>query len=347
MGVCMERSPEMICVILGILKAGAAYVPLDPSYPEERLHFMIEDAQISIVVTVQPAESLKARAGGNDLAKSRLGFSGAVHSGEPHQSCGRRRRSRLSHLHIRIDRGTEGRGGDASGHHTPRAQDELRRSGADDRIAHLAHVCFDAATFEVWGALLTGARLIVISREIALEPELFASELKQQGVSTLFVTTALFNELAAWRGNIFQGIRQVLFGGEAVNPHWVGHVLESGPPRRLVHVYGPTECTTFATFYPVSHVPNGATSIPIGRPISNTKVYVLDEQRQPVPVGVPGELYIGGSGLAQGYLNQPELTRKSSCPSMKIRTVASIARAIARAGCRMEILSFSGDSTVR
>ena len=102
----------------------------------------------------------------------------------------------------------------------------------------------------------------------------------------------------------------MLFGGEAVNPHWVRHVLESGPPERLLHVYGPTECTTFATFYLVRHVPKDATTIPIGRPISNTTAYVLDRHRNPVPMGVPGELYLGGPGLAQGYVNRPELTRE-------------------------------------
>ena len=105
--------------------------------------------------------------------------------------------------------------------------------------------------------------------------------------------------------------KQVLFGGEAVNPEPVRRVLESGgPPRRLLHVYGPTECTTFATFYPVTHVEKDAASIPIGRPISNTTAYVLDQHGNPLPIGVPGELYLGGPGLAQRYLNQPELTRE-------------------------------------
>ena len=162
--------------------------------------------------------------------------------------------------------------------------------------------------------MLNGARLIVISKEVALEPELFAAALKRNAVSALFLTTALFNELAAWNGSIFKGIKQVLFGGEAVNPHWVSHVLESGPPQRLLHVYGPTECTTFATFYLVQHVSADATTIPIGRPISNTTAYVLDSHRNPVPVGIPGELYLGGPGLAQDYLNRPELTREKFVP---------------------------------
>ena len=114
---------------------------------------------------------------------------------------------------------------------------------------------------------------------------------------------------SAANGRIFQGVKQVLFGGEAVNPESIRRALESGgPPGRLLHVYGPTECTTFATFYLVTDVAKDATTIPIGRPIANTTAYVLDKDRNPLPIGVPGELYLGGPGVAQGYLNQPELT---------------------------------------
>jgi acyl-coenzyme A synthetase/AMP-(fatty) acid ligase/acyl carrier protein len=129
------------------------------------------------------------------------------------------------------------------------------------------------------------------------------------------VTTALFNELAGVNGRIFESVKQVLFGGEAVNPKSVRQVLKSGgPPRRLLHVYGPTECTTFATFHLVTHVEESATNVPIGRPISNTTAYVLDGHGNPLPAGVPGELYLGGPGVAQGYLNRPELTRERFVP---------------------------------
>ena len=185
--------------------------------------------------------------------------------------------------------------------------------GSQDRIAHLSNVCFDAATFEIWGALLNGACIVLIPKAVALDPERFAVELKQHNVSALFLTTALFNELAAANARIYQGVKQVLFGGEAVDPEPVRRVLEggAGPPGWLLDVYGPTECTTFATFYPVTHVKNEAATIPIGLLISNTTAYVLDKHRNPLPVGVPGELYLGGPGVAQGYVNQPELTSES------------------------------------
>jgi amino acid adenylation domain-containing protein len=309
-GICMERSPEMICGILGILKAGAAYVPLDPSYPKERLNFMIKDSEAPLAVTVEPFEEVLCESGVKVISLSRDWPLVERHS--PENVAIPMTEGALAYVIY-----TSGSTGTPKGVAVPhRAIARLVFNtnyielGPADCVAHLSQVCFDAATFEIWGALLNGARLVVISSEVALEPELFGAALKHHAVSTLFVTTALFNELAAWKGSVFKGIKQVLFGGEAVNPRWVGHVLESGPPQRLLHVYGPTECTTFATFYPVEHVPVDVTTIPIGRPISNTTAYVLDKDRNPVPVGVAGELYLGGGGLAQGYLNRPELTRE-------------------------------------
>ena len=181
--------------------------------------------------------------------------------------------------------------------------------GPTDRIAHLSNVCFDAATFEIWGALLNGASIVVIPKAVALDAHRFGTELERCKVSALFVTTSLFNELVAANGRIFQSVKQVLVGGEALNPESIRRALESGgPPGRLLNGYGPTECTTFAISYLVTDVAKDATSIPIGRPISNTTAYVLDKYGNPLPIGVPGELYLGGPGVAQGYLNQPELT---------------------------------------
>jgi amino acid adenylation domain-containing protein len=315
-GICMDRSIEMICAILAVLKAGAAYVPLDPSYPQERLNFMIKDSEAPVVITVELFEDVLSESGVKVISLSRVWPLVEKHSREnvtirAGETCD------LAYVIY-----TSGSTGTPKGVAVPhRAVTRLVLNanyinlGPDDSVAHLSQVCFDAATFEIWGALISGARLIVVSKEVALEPELFEATLKRHGVSCLFLTTALFNAFAAWSGSIFKGVKQVLFGGEAVNPHWVSHVLESGPPERLVHVYGPTECTTFATFYPVRQVPQNATTIPIGRPISNTTAYVLDRHGNPVPVGIPGELYLGGPGLAQGYLNRPELTREKFVPN--------------------------------
>jgi amino acid adenylation domain-containing protein len=180
----------------------------------------------------------------------------------------------------------------------------------DDKIAQVSNISFDAATFEIWGALLHGGKLVVITKNVLLSPQSFAAQLREQGISVLFLTTALFNQLANAVPQAFKKLRYLLFGGEAVEPKWVNEILKKAPPQRLLHVYGPTENTTFSSWYWVRDVPEGATTLPIGRPISNTQLYILDRYLQPVPLGVSGELCIGGDGLARGYLNRPELTEE-------------------------------------
>jgi amino acid adenylation domain-containing protein len=177
-----------------------------------------------------------------------------------------------------------------------------------DRVAQVANTSFDAATFEIWGALLNGGTVVILPRATTLSPTAFAAALQEQRIDTLFLTTALFNQIASEAPRAFSGLRHLLFGGEAVDPRWVGHVLRNGPPARLLHVYGPTENTTFSTWHHVTAVAEGAPTLPIGGPIGNTQVYVLDQGLEPVPVGVTGELYVAGAGLAQGYLNRPALT---------------------------------------
>ena len=179
---------------------------------------------------------------------------------------------------------------------------------SDDRVAQASNASFDAATFEIWGALLHGAQLHGVAKEIALSPKDFAAEIRDKKISIMFLTTALFNQIARESPSAFGSMRQLMFGGEAVEVGAVKEVLQHGKPERLVHVYGPTESTTFATACLIDSVPAGATTVPIGRAISNTETFILDAHLNPTPVGVPGELYLGGDGLARGYLNRPDLT---------------------------------------
>ena len=183
-----------------------------------------------------------------------------------------------------------------------------------DRVAQASNCTFDAATFEIWGSLLNGARLVGISRDVALSSKEFAAQSREHEISILFLTTALFNQLVREVPWAFHSMRHLLFGGEAVDPRWVKAVLQHGPPKRLLHVYGPTESTTFASWHLVEEIPEGATTVPIGRAVANTYLYILDRHLSPVPIGVTAELYIGGDGLARGYLNRPELTGEKFIP---------------------------------
>ena len=306
-GICVERSLEMIVGILGILKAGGAYVPIDPAYPSERIAYMLDDSQLPVLLT---QEKLVSSLPEHQARVVCLDSDWETISTE----------SELSPLNSVIPENlayviyTSGSTGKPKGVGVPhRAVNRLVLNTNYinfqplDVVAFASNFSFDAATFEIWGALLNGAKLVVITKDVALSPDDFAAQIRSQGITVLFLTTALFNLLARVVLSAFQLVRHLLFGGEAVEPKWVKEVLKKGSPQRLLHVYGPTENTTFTTWYLVQEVPEEATTIPIGRPIANTQVYLLDTQLQPVPIGVPGELYIGGDGLARGYLNRPDL----------------------------------------
>jgi len=186
--------------------------------------------------------------------------------------------------------------------------------GPGDRMAHLSNVCFDAATFELWGALLSGATLVVIPTEVVLSPLALSTAIAEERLTTMFLTASVFAQVARERPAAFAGMRDVLFGGEAADPDAVRRVLEAGPPGRLINGYGPTEATTFACWYRVERSDRLTAGVPIGRPISNTTIYILDKHFAPVPVGVPGEIFIGGDGVARGYLNRPGLTAERFVP---------------------------------
>ncbi|HEX5706332.1 MAG TPA: amino acid adenylation domain-containing protein, partial [Pyrinomonadaceae bacterium] len=313
-GICVERSAEMVVGLLGILKAGGCYVPLDPTHPAPRLAFMIEDAAVPVLLTQER------------LADSLPQYDGqTVRLDADWDSIERESSENLDAAtmgdHLAYIIYTSGTTGQPKGSSIPhRAVNRLVvntdyvRLDATDRVAQVSNSSFDAATFEIWGALLNGAALVVFTKDLALSPQEFAAQLRGQRITTLFLTTALFNLLAAKAPEAFAGLRHLLFGGEAVDPGWVREVFENAPPQRLLHVYGPTESTTYSTWHLVETVAHGATTVPIGRAIANTEIYVLDEGMRPVPVGVPGELYIGGDGLARNYHQRPAQTAERFVP---------------------------------
>ncbi|NJR39398.1 MAG: amino acid adenylation domain-containing protein [Leptolyngbyaceae cyanobacterium CSU_1_4] len=307
-GICLEQSVEAIAAMLAVLKAGSAYVFLDFSYPPERLQFMLEDAAITVVLTQVDRIDLLKSGKEKVICLEQEWDAIAQESDENLSTAGTA--ERLAYVMY-----TSGSTGTPKGVMVPHravtrlvCETNYVQIEPGDRVAQVANLAFDAATFEVWGALLNGAQLVGMDRETTLSPSDFVAELQQQKISILFLTTALFNQIVSQIPTAFRLLKYLLFGGEMVNVDRVRSVLHHGKPQHLIHVYGPTENTTFSTWYEVQDVPENATTIPIGQAISNTQVYLLDANLHPVPEGVRGEIYLGGAGLAQGYLNRPQLT---------------------------------------
>jgi amino acid adenylation domain-containing protein len=307
---CSERSAAMLAGLVAILKAGAAYLPIDPSTPEPRQKSMLEDARVRVML-------LGKEAGWPGVDVQTLPLDAASFR----QESGENPPPRGDHRSAAYICYTSGSSGTPKGIAVPQYavarlvfETKYITIRPQDRLAHASNVSFDAATFEIWGALLHGARLVVIPRQTVLDASAYARLLAEQQISVLFATTALFNRLADEEPEAFRRLRVLLFGGEAVDPHRVRKAM-AHPPQELLHVYGPTESTTFATWYRVHDVPPEAGTVPIGKPLTNTTLYVLDPQLQPVPIGVPGELCIGGDGLALGYLNDPRLTSEKFIPN--------------------------------
>ncbi|NET74400.1 MAG: AMP-binding protein, partial [Sphaerospermopsis sp. SIO1G2] len=270
-GISVERSVEMIVGLLGILKAGGAYVPLDPEYPQERLTAIIEDAEIeTILTTAKVAKNLP-----ENQAKI-ICYEQELTTIEKQKITNPNTQTKSENLAYVIY--TSGSTGKPKGV-------EVKHKGvnrlvintnyvkitAKDVIAQASNSAFDAATFEIWGALLTGAKLVGISKETALSPQEFAQVIKTEGISILFLTTALFNQIAQTEPTAFSTLRYLLFGGEAVDPKWVEEIVSKGKPENLLHVYGPTENTTFTTWYLVEEIAKDGTTIPIGKPIVKRK----------------------------------------------------------------------------
>jgi aspartate racemase len=309
-GVHMERSAQLIVALLGIIKAGGAYLPLDLAYPKERMEFMLADAKAPVLLT----EKRLLGDSPNTDAKT-VCVDGEAELISSFSDVAPENVNAADDLIYVIY--TSGSTGTPKGVAVPhRAVNRLVFNTnyveitAEDRIAQASNASFDAATFEIWGALLHGAQLIGIPRDVTLSPRRFAEVLRRQKISMMFLTTALFNQIARDVPDAFATMRQLMFGGEAVDVGSVKQIIAHGSPERLVHVYGPTESTTFATAYLIESVPAEATTIPIGRAIANTQTFILDKNLKPVSIGVPGDLYLGGDGLAREYLNRTELTNE-------------------------------------
>ncbi|MFT3764375.1 MAG: amino acid adenylation domain-containing protein [Minicystis sp.] len=311
-GLYARRSIEMIVAILAILEAGGYYVPLDPEMPDARLGWIAEDAGAAIVIAA--GTSAAGRPLGEaeviDLAAEAAWIAAAGDADLPPIGGGE------SLAYVMYTSGSTGQPKGVCVVHrgVVRLVKETGYAsfGSDEVFVQLAPIAFDASTLEIWGPLLNGGRLVIPPPEAPSLAQI-GDVLCGGGVTTLWLTAGLFNAMIEAHPEGLRTLRRVLTGGEALSVPHVRRAIAELPGVQIINGYGPTENTTFTCCHPIVEA-DLAASIPIGRPIANTTVYVLDAHRRPVPIGVPGELYTGGDGVARGYLRRPELTEERFVP---------------------------------
>src|SRR6267142_5213136 len=299
---CLPRSIEMIVAFLAILKTGAAYVPIDPAHPEARRNLMLEDAGNGVVVThsslipsFQYAESTRiviaedeseASSGSEENPQQVAGPTNLAYVMYTSGSTGRPKGVMVEHRGIvRLVRGAN-----------------YCHFGPDETFLQFSPPSFDASTFEIWGALLNGGRLALMPQETSSLEDLLRA-VRQYGVTTLWLTAGLFHLMVDEHPEGLRSVRQLLAGGDVLSPRHSRIFLEHAPETTLINGYGPTENTTFTCCHIMRTGDSIPESLPIGKPISNTRVYILDQDMNPVSDGAIGELYAAGDGLARGYLN--------------------------------------------
>jgi len=322
-GIFVERSVEMVVGVLGILKAGGAYVPLDPTYPKERLAFMIQDAQVRVLVTQQ---RLLDRLPQNEMQTVCLDANKAV-MGEGQDKNPISGVTGQNLAYVIYTSGSTGtpKGVSITHRNVTRlfAATEQRFHFDEHDVWTLFHsYAFDFSVWEIWGALLYGGRLVIPPLTVTRSSEEFYKLLTTERVTVLNQTPSAFYQLMQVDGHLPQthslALRLVIFGGEALDLHslkpWFERHGDQCP--QLVNMYGITETTVHVTYRSLTSADLLVPRNVIGRPIPDLQVYVLDRRMQPVPIGVPGELYIGGDGLARSYLSRPDLTAERFVPNV-------------------------------
>jgi aspartate racemase len=314
-GILLQRSIETIVAILGILKAGAAYVPLDPDYPDEHLQFLISDANVRVLIADlhldKPAlQRSQAMVLSLNLESDAIQQQHATAPAVP-----------LSPENLAYVMYTSGSTGIPKGvavthrgvvrlvHHA-----NYVHFGPEEVLLHVAPLAFDASTFEIWGSLLNGGKLAILPSEHPSLNEV-AATIQSCGVTTAFLTAGLFHLIADRSMPAILTMRQLVAGGDVVSASHAQRFLATADRATFVNGYGPTENTTFTACYKVQDASAVPAPLPIGKPLNQTQVYVLDPQMQLLPASAIGELYAGGSGLARGYVGQPRLTAENFVPN--------------------------------
>jgi amino acid adenylation domain-containing protein len=302
-GCCVERSFELIVAIIAILKAGGAYVPLDPAYPKERFDFLLRDTNTPLLLTQRSLAP--AVLGDRAIAHLFVDDFEVLPLGEASENLAHQDDPR-SLAYVMYTSGSTGqpKGALIENRAIVRLVRDTNfcRFGPDETFLLFAPISFDASTLEIWGPLLNGGRLVLMPPQTSSLEDL-GRTIRDHRVTTLWLTTGLFNLMVEQRLGDLGSLRQFLAGGDVLSPRHVRLALEALPHCTLINGYGPTENATFTCCHRMRRGDRVPDSIPIGRPISNTQVYILDQELRPVPPGITGELYAGGDGVARGYLN--------------------------------------------
>jgi len=301
--MCMERCLDMMVALLGILKAGAAYVPVDPTYPAERILFMLQDAAVSMILTQEALLEHIPEVAAEVVCLDR-----------DRREISRTNRQPLppvdpeSLAYVMYTSGSTGKPKGVMIQHRSVVnflESICREPGISSRDVMLAitTLSFDIAGLELYAPLISGARVEIATRDVAVDPSLLSRKLREVQATVMQATPATWRMLidSGWKG---QRSLRILCGGEGLPGDLAAELLSRG--ESVWNLYGPTETTIWSTVHKVEG--SDSVSVPIGHPIANTQIYILDQNQNVVPEGVPGELYIAGVGLAQGYLNRPELT---------------------------------------
>jgi len=317
-GIMVERSIEMVIGLLGILKSNSTYLPIDPHYPEQRKSYMIRDCHIDILLTASTTSNF-------------YGVGKIIHldnlfiKNELKLSYDEDQKQRNSLVYIMYTSGSTGipKGVMINNQNIVRLVKnnnfvDLREK---QRILQTGALEFDASTFEIWGALLNGLTLFLSHKEYILNATQLKNILIKNFITTIWMTSPLFNQMVMEDLEIFSGLSNLLVGGDILSPLHINQVRNQYPYLKIINGYGPTENTTFSTTFLIDE--KYETNIPIGKPISNSTAIIINNDNQIQPIGISGELWVGGDGVSRGYLNDPELTSDKFTPFYDSQLISS------------------------
>jgi tyrocidine synthetase-3 len=310
--IMMDRSDAFIISILGILKAGAAYVPIEPSHPAERIKYILDDVKPPVLITQ------------SDYIFGISKFSGHIFCADIQLDTLEKPLARITKNNESSDIAyvmyTSGTAGQPKGVVVEnRSVIRLVKDtnyvslGQEEVLLQTGPLSFDASTFEIWGMLLNGGELHLLPQDKILNTSILKSEIHKRNISIMWMTASWFNQVLDEDVTLFQPLKTLLVGGDKLSVRHINTLRESAPHIQIINGYGPTENTTFSICHKINQ--NYESDIPLGKPISNSTVYILDEGMLPVPIGVKGEIYVGGEGTARCYLNNQELSNKKFIPN--------------------------------